>query len=457
MRIVYKRCCGMDVHKDSVTACVLLIDEDGEFRKQARYFSTMTRGLKEMATWLESLGVEAIAMEATGVYWKPVWNILEAEQKFQLLLVNAHHIKQVPGRKTDQKDSEWIADLLQHGLLKASFVPPPVIRRLRDLTRMRVKVRQTLASFANRIQKVLEDANIKLGSVASDVLGVSGRHMLHALVEGQQDPKQLAELAQGRLREKMGALELALEGHVTDHHRFQLKYLLEFVQFGERQLSQLEGEIRRLITQVEPTSVQPEDAVTAELAAPGADAEAPATPETSPLQAVVELWDTIPGIDELTASTLVAEMGANMDQFPTARHAAKWAGICPGNKESAGKRLSGKTPKGSVWLRRALCQAAWAASRTKDTYLAAQYHRLIPRKGKKKTIVAVAHTLLIMAYYIAKRQRPYRELGGDYFDRRNADAMQSRLVKKLRNLGYEVTLTPITPAPVAQETTAQSQ
>jgi transposase len=450
MRIVYKRCCGMDVHKDSVTACVLLIDEEGEFRKQTRYFSTMTRGLKEMATWLASLGVEAIAMEATGVYWKPVWNILEAEQKFQLLLVNAHHIKQVPGRKTDQKDSEWIADLLQHGLLKGSFVPPPVIRRLRDLTRTRVKIRQMLASFANRIQKVLEDANIKLGSVASDVLGVSGRHMLHAMVEGQQDPKQLAELAQGRLREKLGALQLALEGQVTDHHRFQLKFLLEFVVFGERQLSQLEDEIRRLITQVEPTTVQPEEVVAAELAASGARA----TPETSPLQAVVELWDTIPGIDELTASTLVAEMGANMNQFPSARHAAKWAGICPGNKESAGKRLSGKTPKGSVWLRRALCQAAWAASRTKDTYLAAQYHRLVPRKGKKKTIVAVAHTLLIMAYYVAQRQRPYQELGGDYFARINADAMQRRLVKKLRTLGYEVTLTPITPAPMAQETTA---
>jgi transposase len=440
----------MDVHKDSVTACVLLIDENGEFREQKRHFSTMTRGLREMSAWLAGLGVEAIAMEATGVYWKPVWNILEAEQKFQMLLVNAHHIKQVPGRKTDQKDAAWIADLLQHGLLKGSFVPPPVIRRLRDLTRMRVKIRQMLASFANRIQKVLEDANIKLGSVASDVLGVSGRHMLHAMVEGQQDPKQLAELAQGRLREKLGDLQLALEGQITDHHRFQLKFLLEFVQFGERRLSQLEDEIRRLISQAEPAAVQPEEAVTAELAAPGTGA----TPETSPLQAVVELWDTIPGIDELTASTLVAEMGANMDQFPTARHAAKWAGICPGNKESAGKRLSGKTAKGSVWLRRALCQAAWAASRTKDTYLAAQYHRLIGRKGKKKTIVAVAHTLLIIAYYVAQRQRPYQELGGDYFARLNADAMQHRLVKKLRTLGYEVTLTPITPTPMAQETTA---
>ncbi len=390
MRIVYQRCCGMDVHKDSVTTCVLLIDEYGEWRSEKRKFRTMTRDLREMATWLASLRVEAIAMEATGIYWKPAWNILEAEKKFHLLLVNAHHIKQVPGRKTDQKDSEWIADLLQHGLLKASFVPPQTIRRLRDLTRMRVKIRQMLATFANRIQKVLEDANIKLGSVASDVLGVSGRHMLHALVEGQQDPEQLAALAQGRLREKRAELQLALEGH-----------------------------------------------------------------QKSPLQTVVELWDTIPGVDELTATTLVAEMGANMDQFPSAGHAAKWAGMCPGNKESAGKRLSGKTPKGSVWLRRALCQAAWAASRTKNTYLAAQYNHLIVRKGKKRTIVAVAHTMLVMAYYMAKRQCTYQELGGDYFDRRNADTMQHRLVKKLKNLGYEVTLTPINAPPTAQEPSAQ--
>jgi transposase len=320
---------------------------------------------------------------------------------------------------------------------------------------MRVKIRQMLATFANRIQKVLEDANIKLGSVASDVLGVSGRHMLHALVEGQQDPEQLAALAQGRLREKRAELQLALEGHITDHHRFQLKFLLEFVQFGEKQLSQLEAEIRCLLAQVEPASVPPEDTVTAELAAPGTGAEAPATAQKSPLQTVVELWDTIPGVDELTATTLVAEMGANMDQFPSAGHAAKWAGICPGNKESAGKRLSGKTPKGSVWLRRALCQAAWAASRTKNTYLAAEYHHLIVRKGKKRTIVAVAHTMLVMAYYMAKRQCTYQELGGDYFDRRNADTMQHRLVKKLKNLGYEVTLTPITAPPTAQEPTAQ--
>jgi transposase len=255
----------------------------------------------------------------------------------------------------------------------------------------------------------------------------------------------VAELAQGRLREKLGQLQLALEGHITDHHRFQLKFLLEFVEFGERQLSQLEAEIRRLLTQVEPGPVAPEGAATAEVAVPGAGAEAAARAEKSPLQTVVELWDTIPGIDELTASTLVAEMGANIDQFPSARHLAKWAGICPGNKESAGKRLSGKTPKGSVWLRRALCQAAWAASRTKDTYLAAQYHHLIVRKGKKKTIVAVAHTMLIIAYYVAQRQCAYQELGADYCDRVNADSLKHRMVQRLKGLGYEVTLKPITP------------
>jgi len=436
MRIVYKRCCGMDVHKNSVTACVLLIDEDGEFRKETRYFSTMTRDLKEMATWLANLGVEAIAMEATGVYWKPVWNILEAENKYQLLLVNAHHVKHVPGRKTDQKDSEWIAELLEHGLLKASFVPPQTIRRLRDLTRTRAKIGQNVATFANRIQKVLEDANVKLGSVATDALGVSGRQMLKALIQGQRDPKQLAQLARGRLRKKLSELQLALEGHFTEHHGFQIKALLELVEFGEKQLGQLETKIQRLLLLQEPESRRPKGSAIAQV-------EPPSTPPTSPLQRAVELLDTIPGVDKVTAWTMVAEMGANMDQFGSASQLAKWAGICPGNNESAGKRLSGKTPKGNIWLRRALCEAAWAASRTKDTYLAAQYKHFIVRKGKKKTIVAVAHSMLRIAYYLLTRQCPYAELGGDFFDRLNQEAVRSRLVKKLASLGYQVTLTPV--------------
>ena len=436
MRIVYKRCCGMDVHKNSVTACVLRIDEDGEFEKQTRYFSTMTRDLKEMSGWLASLGVEATAMEATGVYWKPVWNILETEKKLQLLLVNAHHVKHVPGRKTDQKDSEWIAELLQHGLLKGSFVPPQIIRRLRDLTRTRAKIAQNVATFANRIQKVLEDANVKLGSVATDPLGLSGRRMLRALIEGQRDPQQLSQLACGRLRKKISQLQLALEGHFTEHHGFQIKALLELVEFGEKQLGQLETKIQRLLLLQEPESRRPKGSAIAQV-------EPPSTPPTSPLQRAVELLDTIPGVDKVTAWTMVAEMGANMDQFPTAGHAAKWAGICPGNKESAGKRLSGKTPKGNIWLRRALCEAAWAASRTKDTYLAAQYKHFIVRKGKKKTIVAVAHSMLRIAYYLLTRQCPYAELGGDFFDRLNQEAVRSRLVNRLASLGYQVTLTPV--------------
>jgi transposase len=397
MRIVYQRCCGMDVHKDSVTACLLVINEGGKDRNEKREFGTMTRDLRELASWLASEGVQAIAMEATGVYWKPVWNILDAEKKFKMLLVNAQHIKCVPGRKTDQKDSEGIAELLQHGLLRASFVPPVEIRQLRDLTRMRTRIRQTLASFANRIQKVLEDANIKLGSVASDVLGVSGRHMLKALLAGEQDPQKLANLAQGHLQKKLEPLQLALEGHFTEHHRLQLKFLLEFIEFGEKQLSNLDSEVQLLLTRVQPKASLPDPD-------DGALAESKGRPpQATSLQTAVELWDSIPGIDQLAATTLVAEIGANMDQFPSARHLAAWAGLCPGNNESAGKRRSAKIRKGSVWLRRALCQAAWAASRTKNTYLAAQYRRLIVRRGKKRTIVAVAHSMLIVAYCLLKR------------------------------------------------------
>jgi len=436
MRIVYQRCCGMDVHKDSVTACLLVINQSGALQTEKRQFGTMTRDLRQLASWLASEGVQAIAMEARGVYWKPVWNILDAEKKFELLLVNAQHIKCVPGRKTDPKDSEWIADLLQHGLWRASFVPPVEIRRLRDLTRMRTKIRQTLASFANRIQKVLEDANIKLGSVASDVLGVSGRHMLKALLAGEQDPQKLANLAQGHLRKKLVPLQRALEGHFTEHHRLQLKFLLEFVEFGEKQLSNLDSEIQLLLTpvQAEPSVPQGD----------GTLGESKGSPPhaTSRLQTAVELWDSIPGIDQLAATTLVAEIGANMDQFPSARHLAAWAGLCPGNDESAGKRRSGKTRKGSVWLRRALCQAAWAASRTKNTYLAAQYRRLIVRRGKKRTIVAVAHSRLIVAYCLLKRQCVYQDLGANYFDRVDERALTHRLVRKLIGLGYQVTLKP---------------
>ncbi len=333
MRIVYQRCCGLDVHKDSVTACLLLIDDDGEFHVEKRRFGTMTCDLRELGTWLKAEGVERVAMEATGVYWKPVWNILEP-LNFDLLLVNAQHIKNVPGRKTDQKDSEWIADLLQHGLLRGSFVPTVEIRQLRDLTRMRARMRQDLATYANRIQKVLEDANIKLGSVASDVLGVSGRHMLKALISGQQDPKQLAALARGRLREKNESLQLALDGHFTDHHRFQLILLFDLLEHGETQMAKLESEIHRLLNQ-------------AQCRQPGTSSgDEAANAETNTLQAVVHLWKTIPGIDDLTASMLVAEIGPNMEQFPSAQHLAKLGGAMSRQQRERRKAPVRKDPEG---------------------------------------------------------------------------------------------------------------
>ena len=298
----------MDIHKDSITACLLLIDDDGEYRVEKRQFGTMTRDLRDLGTWLHQQGVERIAMEATGIYWRPVWNVLEPLD-IDMLLVNPHHIKNVPGRKTDQIDSEWIADLLQHGLLRGSFVPPPEIRQLRDLTRTRARMRQDLATLANRIQKVLEDANIKLGSVASDVLGVSGRQMLKALISGQQNPKQLADLARGKLRDKIESLELALDGDFTNYHPFQLKLLLDLLEYGEAKIAELQAEIDRLLNQT-----------------------------TSPLHHSVDLWKTIPGIDHFTASMLVAEIGSNMDQFPDAHHLASWAGLCPGNNAATSAR-----------------------------------------------------------------------------------------------------------------------
>jgi len=410
MEVLYPICCGMDVHKKTVVAC-LLTQQGARVRKEVRTFGTTTGELLAMRQWLLEGGCAHTAMESTGIYWKPIFNVLEGH--LSVLLVNAQHIKAVPGRKSDVMDCEWIAQLLRHGLLRGSFVPDARIRELRDLTRYRTKLTQQQSSVANRIQKVLEDANIKMGSVASDVLGKSGLAMIEAIIEGVTDAQALSELAQGRLKSKKGLLKEALEGRVTDHHRFLLRELLD-------QFKYLEQAISRASQQIEEKSRPFEDAV--------------------------RRLDTLPGVDRVTAEKFIAEIGVEMSQFPTDHQLASWAGMCPGNNESAGKHKSGKTRKGSRWLRSALTEAAWAASRTKKTYLKARYHRLAARRGKKRALVAVGHTLLVMAYHILREGTTYRELGEGFFDRLHAQRLTNRLVKKLESLGHKVTLEPCSAA-----------
>ncbi len=396
MDTLYPRCAGIDVHKNNVVVCARCWNGPGKPCEEVRTFLTMTQNLLALADWLAGLGVTHVAMESTGVYWKPVFHLLEG--RFTVILVNAQHIKQVPGRKTDVKDCQWIAQLLQHGLLKASFVPPEPIRELRDLTRQRTQLIGERASAANRIQKVLEDANIKLAGVATDVLGVSGRDMLEALIAGESDPEKLADLARKRLREKIPALRLALQGRVTAHHRFLLRLHLDHV-------TQLEELIGRLGTRIQ------------EALAPFAEA--------------VERLQTIPGVSQRTAETVVAEVGPEAGPLPTANHLASWAGMCPGNDESAGKRRTGRSTKGNRWLKRILVQAAWAASRAKGTYLQAQYRRLAKRRGRKKALVAVGHTLLVIMYHVLKRGTTYTELGADFLDGLEPERLTRQLVHRL--------------------------
>lgn len=405
MRITYQKVAGLDVHKKTVVAAVIVVQSDSSWHQEKRAFGTMTADLLTLSDWLMGHGVEQVAMESTGEYWKPVYNILE--ENFEVLLVNAHHLSQVPGRKTDLSDAEWIAELMLHGLLRASFIPPVGQRELRELTRFRSSFVRERATLVNRVQKVLESANIKLASVASDVLGVSGRAMLEALIEDQASVEEMAELAKGRLRAKREALTKALEGRVKDHHRFLLTELL-------CQIDSLEETVVRFDEQIESYC--------------------------RPFEEAVALLDTIPGVSQQTAEVIVSEIGADMGRFPTAGHLAAWAGVAPGNNESAGKRLSGKTRKGNKHLGAALNQAAHAAARTKNTYLSAQYHRLAARRGKKRAIVAVEHSILVMAYHMIQRKEPYRELGGDYFDKRRPDITAKRLMKRLEKLGYQVTV-----------------
>jgi transposase len=406
MKSLYERCAGLDVHKKTVVACVIQPDGQGGWQRETRTFSTMTVDLLALSDWLTACGCTHVAMESTGDYWKPVFNLLEGN--FEVWLVNPQHVKAVPGRKTDVKDAEWLAELLRHGLLRPSFIPPVAQREMRDLTRYRSTFIRERATLVNRLQKVLEDANIKLASVATDVMGVSGRAMLAELIAGQTDPTRLAELAKGRLREKRPQLAKALEGRVKPHHRFVLTELL-------CQIDNLDETVARFDEQIQERL-------------------------TAPFEEAVMLLDTIPGVARRAAEMIVAEIGTDMSCFPSADDLAAWAGVAPGNHESAGKRYSGKTRKGNRTLRTVLTQAAHSATRTK-TYLAAQYRRLAARRGKKRAILAVAHSILVMAYHMLNRKEPYREAGVDYFDRFRSEEVAKRLLKRLQSLGYEVALT----------------
>jgi transposase len=401
------RCAGIDVHKRSVAVCALIWDGAGEPQKHKRMFGTMTADLREMSTWLQGLGIRAAAMEATGVYWLPVWQVLE-QDGFELLLINPEHYKALRGKKSDQKDGERVAEFFQRGLLEGSFIPTPEIRALRDLTRYRTRLAQRRATISNRVQKLLEEANIKLASVASDVLGVSGRAMLKALAGGQSDPAVLADMALGRLRDKLPALHRALDGCMVEHQRLLLRRMLSDLQQVETHLDALGCEIRR---------------------------------RAQPHAATLQRWQQIPGVSETTAWILLAELGPDAGQYPSAKHACSWAGVCPGLNQSGMRRNRGTTRAGNRWLRRALCEAAWAASRTKNTYLSAQFKRLAGRKGVKRALVALANTILTIAYYQLQRQSDYRELGPHYFDGRNKVAAAHRLIRRLEQLGYTVTAT----------------
>jgi transposase len=393
-----------------------MIRENGKVEKLERRFGTFTSELEELAEWLEEQAVTHVAMESTGVYWKPVWNVLEG--RFELMLVNPQLVKSLRGQKYDRRDASHLADLLQHGLLQGSFVPSTAIRELRDLTRNRARTVQEAVRIKCRIQKILEEANIKLGSVASDVVGVSGRRMLRSLIDGEQDEATLADLAIGKLRRKKAQLTQALRGKVSPHHRRMLDRLLRALETREKEIAEDEKDIRRDIEQ---------------------------------FQQAVEKWKQIPGIDEVTAWSLVAEMGADMAPFTTAEKAASWACICPGNNESAGKQYSGRTRKGNPWLRAALSEAAWGAARTKKSYFHAQYHRIQSRRGEQRALLAVAHSMLVVGFYLIKYDLTYKDLGADFFDQRQRERVKQRAIKRLNSLGFKVTIEELPAEPPAVE------
>jgi len=405
MEEICPSCAGLDVHKESVEACVRRMEPTGQLHQPTRHWGTMTRDILAMADWMAAQGVRHVAMESTGVYWKPIYNILES--RFTVLLVNARHLKQVPGRKSDIRDCQWIAQLLQYGLLKGSFIPPRAQRELRDLTRHRTQWVEEKTRTVNRLHKVLEDANIKLASVATDILGVSGRAMLEALIEGQEDPVKLADFAQRQLRGKIPELEKALQGHLTDHHRFLLRLLWKQLAEQEELIAELDAKIEEL---------------------------------TRPFADEIERLDGVPGVDRRVAEVVLAEVGAEMDPFPTHQHLASWAGMCPGNEESAGKRRRRRVTPGNRWLKRTLVQAAWAAGPTKNTYIASQYRRLAGRRGKKRALIAVGHSMLVIFYHGLKAGTSDAELGGDFFDRLEPERLTRYYIKRLERLGHKVTL-----------------
>ena len=415
MEIIYDRCAGLDVHKKTVTACRIYPDASGHAAKDIRTFTTMTPDLINLSDWLAEVGISHVAIESTGEYWKPVFNILEGN--FDVVLVNAQHVKAVPGHKTDVCDAQWLAELLQCGLLQASFIPPQPQRDLRDLTRYRTNLVQERTMVVQWLHKVLESANIKLAAVATNVLGVSGRMMLQQIVAGSADPAALADLAKGRLRDKRAALEQALTGLVRPHHRMLIADHLTHIDFLDERIEFISQEIAKHM-----------------------DEHFPDDDES------LRLLDTIPGVDRKTAELILAEVGSDMSRFPSADHLASWAGLAPGNNESAGKKRSGKVRKGDRWLRAGLIQAAHAASRKASCYLASQYRRLAARRGSKKAVVAVAHSILVSVYFILSRREPYHDLGPSYFDERKREATVERLTHRLEKLGYRVSLE-LTPVP----------
>jgi transposase len=401
MEVLYPRCAGLDVHKDTVVACVRCVSRPQ--RREVRTFGTTTGELGQLAEWLESHGCTHVAMEATGVYWKPVWHMLEG--RFELVLANAQHIRNVPGRKTDASDAAWIADLLAHGLIRSSFVPPSQIQELRDITRTRKQLVREIAQHTLRIQKALEDANIKVASVLSNVIGTSGRAMLAAIIAGEENPERLADLAVGTARRKRADLIEALRGRVTPHHREMLKLHLQLIGALQNALESLDASAGKLL---------------------------------APIQERAALLTTMPGVSDIVAQVIVAEIGVDMSRFPSAAHLVSWAGLCPRNDESAGKRRSTRVRKSGTWLKTTLVTAAWAAAHKKDCYLKAQFLRIKSRRGAKKAILAVAASMLTACYYMLRDGSPYRDLGPMHFERRDRTKVIHRLVRRLNDLGCTV-------------------